>query len=51
MALVVIDSLANLSPMRSENDAIQMLRPLQPLRRLTERDVGVLIAHHLYSHN
>jgi hypothetical protein len=30
IALLVIDSLSNLSPMRSENDAIQMLRPLQP---------------------
>jgi hypothetical protein len=46
IALLVIDSLANLSPMRSENDAVQMLRPLQPLTRLTERGVGVLIAHH-----
>ena len=31
IALWVIDSLSNLSPMRSENYAIQMLRPLQPL--------------------
>jgi hypothetical protein len=46
IALLVIDSLANLSPMRSENDAIQMLKPLQPLRRLTERGVGGLISHH-----
>jgi hypothetical protein len=45
-ALLVIDSLANLSPMRSENDAVQMLRPLKPLRRLTARGVSVLIAHH-----
>jgi hypothetical protein len=34
IALLVIDSLSNLSPMRSENDAIQMLRPLQPLSPL-----------------
>jgi hypothetical protein len=46
VALLVIDSLANLSPARSENDAVQMLRPLQPLRGLTERGVSVLIAHH-----
>jgi hypothetical protein len=46
IALLVIDSLSNLSPMRSENDAVQMLRPLKPLRRLTERGVCVLIAHH-----
>ena len=30
IALPVIDSLSNLSLIRSENDAIQMLRPLQP---------------------
>jgi hypothetical protein len=46
VALLVIDSLANLSPARSENDAVQMLRPLQPLRGLTERGVSVLLAHH-----
>jgi hypothetical protein len=46
IALLVIDSLCNLSPMRSENDAVQMLRPLKPLRGLTERGVGVLIVHH-----
>jgi hypothetical protein len=46
IALLVIDALSNLSPMRSENDAVQMLRPLRPLRRLTERGVAVLIAHH-----
>jgi hypothetical protein len=46
IALLVIDSLSNLSPMRTENDAVQMLRPLQPLRRLTEQGVSVLIAHH-----
>jgi hypothetical protein len=46
IALLVIDSLSNLSPMRSENDAVQMLRPLQPLRRLTEQGVSVLITHH-----
>jgi hypothetical protein len=46
ITLLVIDSLSNLSPMRSENDAVQMLRPLQPLRRLTERGVSGLIAHH-----
>jgi hypothetical protein len=30
IALLVIDSLSNRSPMRSENDAMQMLRLLQP---------------------
>jgi hypothetical protein len=46
IALLVIDSLSNLSPMRTENDAVQMLRPLKPLRQLTEEGVCVLIAHH-----
>jgi hypothetical protein len=46
IALLVIDSLASLSPMRSENDAIQMLKPLRPLRRLTELGTCGLIAHH-----
>jgi hypothetical protein len=46
IALLVIDSLANLSPMRIENDAVEMLRPLKPLRRLTERGVSVLNVHH-----
>jgi hypothetical protein len=45
-ALLVIDALANLSPMRSENDAVQMLRPLRPLRRLSERGVAGLLSHH-----
>jgi hypothetical protein len=44
--LLVIDALANLAPLRSENDAVQMLRPLHPLRQLTERGVAVLITHH-----
>ena len=45
-SLLVIDSLANLLPMRTENDSVQMLRPLKPLRRLTERGISVLISHH-----
>jgi hypothetical protein len=45
-ALLVIDSLSNLLPIRSENDAVQMLRPLKPLRRLIELGVCVLIVHH-----
>jgi hypothetical protein len=46
LALLVIDSLANLSPMRSENDAVQMLKALEPLQELTARGLGVLISHH-----
>jgi hypothetical protein len=44
--LLVIDALANLSPMRSENDAIQMLRALEPLQELTARGVAPLLTHH-----
>src|SRR5439155_11836303 len=33
--LLVIDPLANLSPLRSENDAGEMLKTLLPLQRLT----------------
>jgi hypothetical protein len=46
VALVVIDSLANLSPMRSENDAVQMLDALRPLQVLTARGICNLITHH-----
>jgi hypothetical protein len=44
--LLAIDSLANLSPMRSENDAVEMLRTLLPLQGLTNRGLSVLLAHH-----
>jgi len=44
--LVVIDSLANLSPMRSENDAGEMLKTVLPLQDLTKRNIAVLISHH-----
>jgi hypothetical protein len=44
--LVAIDSLANLSPMRSESEATEMLRTLSPLRALTSRGIGVLVLHH-----
>src|SRR5262249_42883442 len=46
VALLVIDALANLSPMRSENDAVQMLNALKPLQELTTRGVGTLVSHH-----
>jgi hypothetical protein len=44
--LLVIDPLANLSPLRSENDAGEMLRTLLPLQRLTARGLSVLLMHH-----
>src|SRR6266852_6100032 len=46
VALLVIDALTNLSPMRTENDAVQMLNALRPLQALTARGVAALIAHH-----
>jgi hypothetical protein len=44
--LLAIDSLANLGPMRNENDSVEMLKALTPLQRLTTRGLSVLIAHH-----
>jgi hypothetical protein len=44
--LLVVDPLANLTPMRSENDAGEMLGTLLPLQRLTSRGMSVLLAHH-----
>jgi hypothetical protein len=44
--LLVIDPLANLSPLRSENDAGEMLKTLLPLQRLTARGVSALVLHH-----
>ncbi len=41
-----IDSLANLSPMRSENEAGEMLKTLLPLQRLTSRGIAVVVLHH-----
>jgi hypothetical protein len=44
--LLVLDSLANLSPMLTENDAGEMLKALLPLQRLTRRGMAVLVSHH-----
>src|SRR5262249_31000413 len=44
--LLAIDSLANLAPMRTENDASEMLKAIAPLQRLTTRGVSVLLSHH-----
>lgn len=46
VALVVIDPLANLTPMRCENDAGEMLKTLLPLQRLTALGLSVLLLHH-----
>jgi len=44
--LLVIDSLAKLAPLSSGNDAGEMLKALQPLERLTQAGMSVLISHH-----
>jgi hypothetical protein len=44
--LLVIDGLAQLSPMRSENESGEMLKTLQPLDALTARGMSVWISHH-----
>jgi hypothetical protein len=44
--LLAIDPLANLAPMRTENDAAEMLKAVAPLQRLTARGVSVLLSHH-----
>lgn len=45
-ALVVVDPLANLLPVRDENDAASMLSALMPLGRITEADAALLLLHH-----
>jgi hypothetical protein len=44
--LLVIDSLANLAPMRTENDAVQMLKSMEPFQALSARGITTLITHH-----
>src|SRR5260370_19584403 len=44
--LLAIDALANLAPMRSENDSVEMLRALAPFQRLTDRGLSLLMSHH-----
>jgi hypothetical protein len=44
--LVVIDPLAGLLPLATENSAACMLAALDPLRRLTAAGVSVLVNHH-----
>jgi hypothetical protein len=44
--LLAIDSLANLAPMRTENDSAEMLKAVVPLQDLTTRGMSVLLSHH-----
>jgi len=44
--LLVVDPLAYLSPLRSENEASEMLKTLGPLQTLASRGMSVLILHH-----
>jgi len=44
--LLVVDGLANLSPLRSENEAGEMLKTLRPLQTLASRGMSVWISHH-----
>jgi hypothetical protein len=44
--LLVIDSLAKLAPLSRENDVGEMLKALEPLERLAQAGMSVLILHH-----
>ncbi len=44
--LVVLDPLANLLPVRDENDAAAMIAALTPLYAITEAGAAVLLLHH-----
>lgn len=44
--LLAIDPLANLAPMRTENNAPEMLKAVAPLQALAGRGVSVLLCHH-----
>lgn len=44
--LVIIDTLANLWPVVSENDAAEVLDALAPLRDITQAGAGLLLLHH-----
>jgi hypothetical protein len=46
VALLAIDSLANLSPMRTENDAAEVVKAVAPLQGLSSRGLSVLLCHH-----
>jgi hypothetical protein len=44
--LLAVDSLANLAPMRTENDSAEMLKAVAPLQTLSVRGISVLLSHH-----
>jgi hypothetical protein len=46
VGLLAIDSLANLLPMRTENDAAEVLKAVAPLQGLSGRGLSVLLCHH-----
>ena len=46
IALVVIDTLANLWPVDNENDAAKVVEGLQPLREFTKKNIAILAIHH-----
>lgn len=45
-ALVIIDTLAGLWPVTSENDAAEVSEIIAPLRDITETGAGLLLVHH-----
>jgi hypothetical protein len=45
-ALAAFDTLTELLPCRSENDAVQIQRALLPIRRLTAAGMAALLTHH-----
>ena len=45
-ALVVFDTLAGFLPVKSENEASEILRAMLPLHRITEAGAGLLLIHH-----
>jgi hypothetical protein len=44
--LVVLDTLASLLPVKSENESAEVLRALVPLHQITESGAGLLLIHH-----
>lgn len=45
-ALVIIDTLAGLWPVKNENDAAEVGEVIAPLRDITETGAGLLLVHH-----
>ena len=44
--VVILDTLASMSPIRNENDAAEMMAALMPLRALNVAGAAVLLIHH-----